>query len=75
MHFPMLTCVWGVINIFRLKQLISILPRHWLINVIDEYNRELFTGQIYMLDSKYLLSSPVLDSFKKNGSIYIMVIN
>ena len=71
----MLILCWGVIDIFRLKQLLSVLPRHWLIAVIDEYNRELFSGQIYMLDSKYLLSSPVLDCKKVNGVITIEIIN
>lgn len=58
-----------------LERLLSILRRNTYINVLNEGGDQLYKGPVWYLNSKYLLSCLVLDVYKDNFCIVIVIID
>ncbi len=57
----------------NLQRLLKIFRRNELIIVLNEYDDVLFRGPIWWLDSKYILSSLVVDVYRNNYLLTIVV--
>lgn len=58
-----------------LERFLSIFERNTRIIVEDEYGNELHRGSIWWIDSKYLLSSLVVDVYRQNYYIVVVIVN
>lgn len=57
----------------NLQRLLKIFRRNELIIVLNEYDDVLFRGPIWWLDSKYILSCLVVDVYRQNFLLTIVV--
>lgn len=58
-----------------LQRFLQIFPRNYRISVVGENGNKLFTGAIWWLDSKYLLSCLVVDVYIKNYLLYVVIVD
>lgn len=58
-----------------LERFLAIFPRNKRITVFDDCHRQLFRGPIWWLNSRYLLSSLVVDVYLEGYMLFIVVAN
>lgn len=59
----------------NLERFLAIFPRNKRVTVLDESHRKLFRGPIWWLNSRYLLSSLVVDVYLEGYMLFIVVAN
>lgn len=58
-----------------LERFLSIFPRNTRVICEDEEGNELYRGPIWWIDSKYLLSSLVVDVYRHYNYIVVVIVN
>lgn len=55
------------------KRLLQVFPRNYRICITTEYGINLYKGRIWLLDNQYVLSSLVVDLYRQNFYLIVVV--